>query len=432
MRFFRACPALAAVCLCVSAGPLLSQARVLREITFTGAPAYSQAELLAFTGLKPGTSATQQQLEDVAQRLNDTGAFEEVSFSGNDKGIVYALKPAAANALLPARFGNFVWWQDEEINHSLHATVPLYRATSVPIAGNLRESICAALKAMLIDKGVPAATVVSLRSASRPNGPLDGLAFTIDSPAVLVHSLTLLAASPAMQPKLTRVINDMTGKPWDKATTYPDIESRVGDVYRNDGYVDIAIVKQDHSAPAIAANSINLDITATITEGAQYHVAQLTWPGSDVLSVSDFNKKATLKKGDPDSPSALRESLHNLATAYSVKGYIDAKVDAPPVIDRTAHLVAYTVSVIPGDQYHVKSVRFIGFSEAQQKSIDAAWHMKAGDIYDATYANKFINQNPDLRKPGYNFGVTEKRDRSALTVELTVTWNKAAAPSRPN
>ena len=89
MRFIRVWPVLAAVCLCASAGPLFAQTRVLREITFTGAPAYSQAELLAFIGLKRGGSATQQQIEDAAQRLGDTGLFEEVTFSGNDQGIVY-------------------------------------------------------------------------------------------------------------------------------------------------------------------------------------------------------------------------------------------------------------------------------------------------------------------------------------------------------
>ena len=430
MRLFRIAPLLAALCLCAPAAPLLSQARVLREITFTGAPAYTQAELLAFTGLKPGGSATQQQVEDAAQRLNDTGIFEEVTFSGNDKGIIYTLKPAAASAMLPARFGNFVWWQDDEINRTLQAHVPLYHAAGVPIAGNLRESICAALKAMLAEKGVPTASVISLRSASRTGGPLDHLAFNIDSPAVVIHSLTLVDASPAMQPKVARVIKDVTGHQWDKLSTYLDIESRVGDVYRNEGYLDIAVARQDHSAPTLTASSIDLDLTATITEGEQYHVSQLTWPGSEIFSAADFNKKATLKKGDPDSPAALRETLHNLTTAYSAKGYIDAAPAAPPVIDRTAHLVAYTVSVVPGDQYHVKSIQFSGFSDAQMKDITADWRMKAGDIYDATYANHFVVEHPGLRKPGFLFAISEKRDHSTLSVDLTVTFKPA--PTKPN
>ena len=155
MRIFRVFPVLAALCLFVPVVALSAQTRVLQQITFTGAPGYSQSELLAFTGLKPGGSATQQQIEDAAQRLNDTGLFDEVNFTGNVKGIVYTLKAAPSTAMLPARFGNFVWWQDDEINRTLKARVAFYQADAVPTSGNMRASICSTLMAMLAEKGLP-------------------------------------------------------------------------------------------------------------------------------------------------------------------------------------------------------------------------------------------------------------------------------------
>jgi outer membrane protein assembly factor BamA len=431
MRLLRVFPVLAAVCLCAFPISLVAQTRVLREIAFTGAPAYSQAELLAFTGLKPGGSASQQQLDDAAQHLNDTGLFDEVNFTGNDKGIVYTLKPASASAMLPVRFGNFVWWQDEEIDRTLKARVALYRGDAVPTAGNLRESICGALKAMLADKGVADATVASRLSSSRPQGPLDRVLFMIDSPAVLIRSLTLAGASPSMQPKLEPVLHDVAGQQWDKDASFLNISSRVGDVYHNEGYLDVAMEKRDHSTPAISASRIELDVTATLSEGAQYHVTQLAWPGSDLLSAVDFNKQATLKVGDHDSPIALRESLKSLTTAYGAKGYIDAKILAPPTIDHVAHQVAYSISVEPGPQYHFKSVRWPSVSEAQAKEFDAAWHMKPGDVYDSTYLMKFLAGNSMLTRQGYQMNVAMKRDPVALTVDLSVTFSQGGATPRP-
>jgi outer membrane protein assembly factor BamA len=316
MRLFRVFPALAAVCFCASTLSANSQTRVLREISFTGAPGYSQAELLAFTGLKPGSTASQQQVEDAAQRLNDTGLFDEVNFSGNDGGIVYTLKPAPATAMLPARFGNFVWWQDDEIERTLKARVALYRGNAVPTAGNLRESVSRALTAMLAGKGVADATVASRLASSRPNGPLDRIIFAIDSPPVLIHSLTLANASPGMRPKLDRIIHDVVGQQWDKDASFDNISSRVGDIYHDEGYLDIALANQEHSAPATTAKDIELDLTATLSEGAQYHVTRLDWAGSDLLSVADFKRQATIKVGDHDSPTALRESLKPLTDAY--------------------------------------------------------------------------------------------------------------------
>jgi outer membrane protein assembly factor BamA len=429
MRLFRVCPALAAAFLCACAGPLFSQTRVLGEIGFTGAPAYTQAELLAFTGLKPGGSVTQQQVDEAAQRLGDTGLFEDVNYSGNDKGIVYTLKPAAASAMRPARFGNFVWWQDDEIRQALKTRVALYRDNATPTEGNMRASISTALSAMLAEKGMSGAIVDSRLGSSRPGGPLDHIVFAIDSPTVLVHSLTLADASPGMRPKLDRVIHDVTGQQWDKDASFQDVESRVGDVYHNEGYLDIALAKEEHSAPSVTANGIELDLTATVSEGAQYHVSQLAWAGSELLSTGDFNKQATLKVGDHDSPIALRESLNSITTAYGAKGYIDAKISAPAVVDRAAHQVAYSISVDPGPQYHFKSVRWPSLSDSLRKEFDAAWQMKPGDVYDSTYLMRFVSQTA-LMKQGYTPYIMIKPDRSALMVDLTVTFKKAGEPAR--
>jgi outer membrane protein assembly factor BamA len=428
MRLLRVVPVLAAVSLCAFPLSSVAQTRVLSAISFVGATGYSQAELLAFTGLKPGGSATQQQLDDAAQLLNDTGLFDEVTFAGNDKGIVYTLKPAAASAMLPVRFSNFVWWSDEEIQRSIKSRVALYRPEEVPTAGNLRANIGEALKAMLAEKGIAGSVVDSRLSSSRLNGPLDHIVFAIDSPAVLIHSLTLTGASPTMQPKLDRVIQDVAGQQWDKDASFDNIGARVGDVYHNEGYLDIALAKQEHSAPNITPSAIELDLTATLSEGAQYHVTQLAWAGSEMLSAADFNKLAALKVGDPDSPLALRESLKLLTDAYGAKGYIDAKISAPPVVDRVAHQVAYSVSVEPGLQYHFRSVRWPSVSADQAKAFDAAWKMKTGDVYDSTYLFQFLKQNKMLIQQGYSMNVALKRDSSALMVDLSVTFTKAGQP----
>jgi outer membrane protein insertion porin family len=429
MHILRVCRAAGVVGLCAAAGVLMAQARVLREITFTGAPAYSQAELVAFTGLKPGESATQQQVEDAAQRLNDTGLFDEVNFSGNDSGVVYALKPAAASAMLPVRYSNFVWWGDAEINQALKQKVALYRSDSVPIAGNLRDKVAAELTAMLAEKGVAGARVGSRLASS--GGAVNQIIFAIDSPAVLIRSLKLAGMSPGMGPGLADVIRDIAGGQWDKDSSYINIASRVGDVYRNQGYLDIAVTKQEHSAPVITADNIGLDITATLSEGAQYHVSQLDWPGSEMLSAADFNKQAMLKVGDPASPMALRESLKVIADAYAIKGYLDAKVLAQPSVDLTAHKVAYSVSATPGPLYHFRSVSWPSVSAAQAKAFDAAWELKPGDVYDGSYPLKFLSANAMLRSQGYRMNVTLKRDTAALMVDLSITFTKAGASPQP-
>jgi outer membrane protein assembly factor BamA len=426
MRFFRA-PAVALLCLCASTSHTHAQQVVLSQINFVGDPAHTQAELLAYSGLKAGNS-TQQEVQDAAQRLGDSGLFEDVNFASNGTILTYTLKPAPANTMLPVRFSNFVWWDDKDLTAALQARVPLYHGGPVPLSGNVRDSIATALKGIVAEKGVPDPSVASRPSASRIGGPVDTIDFSIESPWVLIHTLTLAHASPALQPKLQRVITDEMGQQWDQNAALPDIASRLGDVYRNEGYLDIAVTKLDRSAPVINAHSIDVDLTATLSEGQQYHVSRLTWPGSEIMSSADFIKQSPLKPGDPASPTVLRTALHILSTAYSTKGYIEADVAAPPQIDRTQHLVAYTVSVQPGPQYRFKSIRWIGVPDVQRQDLDFAWREKPGDIFDATYPTRFMVQTAQPLMRGYKVSVLQRTNPADHTVDLTVSFTPPAPP----
>ena len=73
----RTLSSLLSLCLLAPCAWLHCQTGILPAVTFTGAPEYSQAELLAFSGLKPGKSSSQQQMDDAAQRLSYTGLFDE-------------------------------------------------------------------------------------------------------------------------------------------------------------------------------------------------------------------------------------------------------------------------------------------------------------------------------------------------------------------
>lgn len=429
MRFLRSL-ALAFAFLCALPSPAHAQKIALSQIKFVGDPSHTQAELLAFSKLNPA-GATQQEVQDAAQRFGDTGLFDEVNFQAGGSTLTFTLTPTAAGAMLPVRFSNFVWWDDQDLSAALDGKIPLYHGGPVPVSGNLRDQITAALQAIVAAKGVPNPTVTSVLSASHLGGSPDTIAFSIDSPRVLVRSLTLQQASPVMVPKLARVLRDETGEQWDKSATLAEIASRVGEVYRNDGYLDIAVTHLDHPVPVLGAGGIYVDLTATLSEGQPYHVAQLAWAGSDLISTATFAAEAPLKIGDPASPAALRASLTIISAAYGTRGFIDAKVDAAPQIDRAAHRVAYIVTVQPGPQYHFRLVNFTGLTDAQLKSLDDAWHLNPGDNYDAGYVNRFLGQNAPPYRQAYKIAYTLRRNPD-LTVDLTIAFTPLAEPPRPN
>jgi outer membrane protein assembly factor BamA len=414
------------LCLCLLSSPsrLTAQSVILpKNILFTGAPAYSEAELLTFTGLKPGATSSAAEVQAAAQKLNDTGLFADVHFQSEPRGLVFALKMMPTNNLLPARFPNLVWWSNDELTTALRTRVPLYRG-SVPIAGNMQQAIADALTAMLAERSIQAKVSV-MPSGAAPGAPPTALSFLIESPEVRVHSVTFASVSPSMQTKLTQVSKDLSGQPFDQYTTDSSISSRVTEVYRNEGYLDAAIQKVARSTPQVTPEAIDLDLTATLREGEPYRISALNWQGSDVMSTTDFNKQSQLHAEDLASQIVLKQDLAILVRAYYSKGYQDAKIQAPATLDSATHHVAYTIRVVPGDQYRIKTITAIGLTDQQRKDFNSAWHMNPGDFYDVTYLTTFLIKNTSIQSlRGYSANYKALSDPDTHLVDLTITFAK--------
>ena len=414
--------ALLTLCLLVPSIRLSAQTIKLPAITFEGAPAFSQADLLKVSDLHAGATSTQAEVQAAAQRLSDTGLFSDVHFASSARGLVYTLKPMPADNLLHATFANFVWWTPNELTSALKARVPLYIGV-IPISGNLQDSIIAALKAMVAEKGVTA-NIVAMPSNAQTGATPTAILFAIESPEVHIHTLTLTQTSPAMQSKLEGVIKEQAGKPFDLYT--PDsIGHQITDIYGNNGYLDATVVDLTHTAPQVTSTGIDLDLTATIQEGEAYRVSQLTWQGSDIMSAADFNKQVRLKPEDIASQLALRQSLAPLARAYYSKGFQDARIQAPATFDRPTHHVSYNIHVVPGEQYRIHSVKTAGLSDVQVKQFNSAWHMNSGDFYDVNYLTDFLKQNSALQSlRGYSASYKAYSDPNTHLVDLVITFVK--------
>ncbi|WP_353062879.1 POTRA domain-containing protein [Tunturibacter psychrotolerans] len=415
--------ALLTFCLATSITTLSAQTFIIPPIAFEGAPAYSQADLLKVTGLTPGATSTQDGLQAGAQHLGDTGLFSDINFASNEKGLVFTLKPMPDSNLLPATFTNFVWWSPAELTAALKARVPLYIGV-VPTTGDFKDSIISALKAMVAEKGVTA-NVVAIGVSAQPGATPTSIAFAIDSPQVRVHTITVVHASPTMQPRLDPVIKNQTDQPFDTNTTRTTITNALTSAYHDAGYLDMAVLNLTQTPPQVTPSGIDVAFTATLKEGQPYQLFQLNWPGSDIISTADFNKQAKMKPGDMASDAALNQSLSIITAAYIAKGFQDAKVKAPATFDHLSHHVSYTITVDPGPQYHIHTVKALGLSAEQQKQFDSAWHMNPGDFYDTTYLTNFLHNNSALQSlAGYSATYDAISDPNTHLVDLTITFAK--------
>lgn len=409
--------------LCLTASSAVAQYTV-KEMVFNNAAPYADADLEAACGLKPGTPFSAADLQAAAQRLIDTGDFDDVQVTirGPFKAITVAftLKPYAPSQLLQAGFENFVWWQPKELATALQAKVPLFHG-SIPEAGNMQEAITAALQQLLAEKKIAATishTVIE-PSVSHPNRIIE---YRIDNPSIRLSAIRLAGVSPSFQSAIDKVTSSAIGKAYSEGLAGLNLTDQILEPYQALGYLDAALTRFDRT-PSTSADRVDVTVAVAVHEGDPYRVSKVEWGGSEIMSSAAFSSATKLHPEDIASRKTLDASLDNLAAVYRSKGYLDAAVTASPAIDAATHHVAYTVSVVPGQQYRLRSVNALNLSPVQRKDFDNTWKLKPGDIYDAEYVSKFLTQNTAVMSlTGYSATYKALVDPDSHVVDLTLTF----------
>lgn len=414
--------------LCLVTTSAIAQQYTVKNIVFDGKTPYSQAALEAASGLKPGDVISKTELQAASQRLNDTGAFDDLqsTLDGPVKAIsvIFKVKAADPSHILTATFDNFVWFQPEELPAELQKLVPLFNGT-VPEAGNQQDAIVAALKKLLSEKGVDA-TVTCDPLAPSPSQPLRLAEFRVSKPQVLFHSLTLNGVNPPFSDQLSTLTTKAPGKAYVEGLVPFSLSSAVLAVYQNAGYQDSKLTSLTRKIAASTGSQADVDVSATVEPGDVYHLSKLEWPGSPMMSAEGFAADADLHPGDVASRKALLSSLGKLESAYRNKGYMDVVVTATPQLDTSAHTVAFTITAISGDQYRIRKVTPEGLNAAQQKDFDSAWKMNPGDVFNEGYASSFLHNNSALQSfNGYEAKFKTIANPDDHTVELIMTFYKS-------
>lgn len=392
----------------------------IQNIEIHGAAPYTEAEVLAVSGLQPGQRMSHDSLGNAAQHLLDTGVFGDASIeltgAGMARTVVISLKPLPPSSFVPATFANFVWWTPTELDAALRQRVPFYRG-GVPPAGNLPDSINAVLTAMLAQKGVHG----SVSNASVPATNLHPQLtweFRLDDPAVRLVSLSLSGTPAAFAPAIQRIAEHLSGSLLNDSDVADQILAPLHDA----GYIDAQLTNIS-TALEPAASGYAVHYSATVVPGEIFHVNAIAWQPTSIYAQDAFAHDAKLHSGAIASQNSLLETEQAILNAYLHLGYLDAFVDAHPTKDFATRTISYSLQITPGEVYHVKSVTPLNLSATAQKDFDFGWLLKPGTAYDPLYTASFLTQNTALRNlAGYTASFQAAADSQTHLVDLTINF----------
>jgi outer membrane protein insertion porin family len=414
--------------LAVCASAAWPQTFVPGKITFSGSE-LSQAELLAYTGLHPGEAITRDQMQAASDKLTGTGLFTDVRFSFDGSELSFALNPSVA--VVPVRYDNFPWWDDATLNSAVATKVPLFHGSLYP-GGPMREQVIAVLTSLLAAKGVEGAAIGTSPIADA-NGDQVAIAYRIDAPAVVVEPVRIEGYSGVWTQPLQSVEKAIDGQPFD-ASMRDKVTAAVRAVYDGRGFLGMTMTDPAWGEPRLMGVRILVPLKVAITSegGGQFRVSGLHLEGDLFMTDEQFAQRSKLHVGDVANPGFWKQTQEMIAAPYKTHGYIEAKIDAVPALDRTKHTVDYTIKVEPGAVYRIGKLTVANLSEAQKAEVLPYWKMREGDVFNASLIPQFMEDYHRLRAPelqsirGWSFHAKWTADKSAHTVDVLLTFEPPA------
>ena len=354
-----------------------AQTYSVEKINFSGSE-LSQGELLAFTGLRPGGQVTREQMQAATDRLTGTGLFSDVRFGFDGETLTFALEPSAA--VVPVEYDNFPWWDDKALNLAVAAQVPLFHGALFP-GGPMREQVVAALTSLLAAKGVEGA-VISTTAVGNQSHDQVAIRYHIDTPPVVIAAFHIYGYSGVWTQPLEAVEKAAFGEKIDGA-----VRERLGDevkaVYGKRGFIGMTMTAPVWGQPQLVNGEVAVPVNTSITsEGGQYHVSGIHLNGDVFMTQEQFAHSAKLHPGDVADQELWKQVQATVAAPYRTHGYLDAKIDATPVLDKADHTVDYTIAVEPGPVYHMGKLTLVNLDEKQKAELMPYWLLHQGDVFN--------------------------------------------------
>lgn len=155
--------------------------------------------------------------------------------------------------------------------------------------------------------------------------------------------------------------------------------------YMDNGYLEFNI---DSTQVSITPDKKDIYITANITEGAKYSVANVSVSGDTVVPKAEIEKLVQIKTGDAFSRKNMTETSKKIAERLGQDGYAFANVNAIPEIDKEKHLVSFNFAVDPGQRVYIHHINISGNNKTRDEVIRREFRETEGEWFDVEKIKK--------------------------------------------
>ncbi|MGA8443407.1 MAG: POTRA domain-containing protein [Candidatus Sulfotelmatobacter sp.] len=388
----------------------------LIDVKVTGSKRFTSEEVAAASGLPLGTIVDDEAFRKAARQLGESGVFNDISYSYSysSAGTKLNFKVTDADKFVPAHFLDFVWFTDQELTQKVHERVPLFNG-ELPINGRLLDQVSDILQALLVENSIPGH--VEYLKTPGLNGQPASVEYGVYNVVIRIHHVGFAGAGASELPLLQAAAEKLSGRDYYRALLNGFDEHVVLPLYHERGYLRASCAPQQpkvikDAAPETSPDTADdkqaltlLDVTIVITPGAQFKATGWNWSGNENVPTADLQPLLHVKTGEPANTVQLEDDLRAVQQLYSSRGYVTATIKANAEFDEAASTVRYELVVTEGSVYHMGELEFRGIDNSLTAKLRAAWKIRPGDVYDATYLKEFLPQARRLLPPTIDWDV---------------------------
>jgi len=416
----------------------------LLSLKVIGSTRYSEKEILGASGLKLGQEAAQGEFQEAAQRLGKSGLFSSVvfSFSYNDTGVKveFQLVDNQNIKFLPARFENFVWFNDAELHSFLEERVPLFKDSMLPSSGALADRVNENLQSLVSGRGLPG-RVDYLRESNLDGSELTAIVFRIEEVSIHIRNVEFPGGSPEQVEFLEKGAHQLIDAEYFRSKLAAVAQFDLLPLLQRRGYLKAAFgpsdakvvggpgatpaeLKGSEQAESAAINDIEVDAILPVTPGKIYSVSGVSWKGNSAITSDEVSHIFHLVTDRPADAVRVTTDAENLTRLYHSRGYMTAEVKPDAQLDDAKNTVHYDINITEGDLYKMGELEIVGVDTPSKDRLHDAWKLREGQPYNADYTRQFLDDAPHLLPRGlqYSVNVHEELNRKDKVVDVTIQY----------
>jgi outer membrane protein assembly factor BamA len=391
----------------------------LASIQVAGNQFYHASQVIGAAGVKIGQPMTQADFDAMKTRLEQTGAFEVVSYryDPTPDGRGYALKIDVVEGLqlLPYRFEDLPA-KDEELRKILEQKQPLF-AVRIPPSKVILEQFGATLTEFMAARNFKDAVVG--RVVSDP--PEISIVFRPATPDPMVGQFTFkghkIVDTSTITNSFSPVIIGTSSKERDVRAL---LDSGLRPIFESKGLLRVSFGKIQ-SEKMKDADGVGL--TIDVVEGPQFKFGEIRVTGSG-LTNKEALSEIEFKKTELANMDLAQVAVKKLTERLRHYGYMAAKVTYDLTVNDKDLTVDVVFKLAPGLQYTMSDLKITGLDINSEPFIRKMWGLAAGKPYNADYPQHFLDE---IKSQGLfdnlkSMRFEEQIDKAKATVGVTLIF----------